>query len=203
MTFALPDADAWYARNAHALTIDRCDQDHVTHLIADHVLLAGDGVSVCEVGASNGWRLAGLCDRYPQHRYTALDLSPEAVDAGQRLWPHLTHRCAPIDATGEPGASHALVIVSYVLHWVARETLETARAEIDRILKPGGHLVIADFWPVVPINTSFKHRAGLYTYKRDYRERFLEWGYTSIAELPYPSLDSGERCGVFLLRKPA
>lgn len=200
MRFDTTDADAWYARNAHVLNAAHGTDDPVTQMIERENLLAVPGLSVGEVGASNGWRLAGLAQSFPGHRYTAMDLSPEAVAAGQRTWPHIRYKCASADDTREPSETYDVLIVSYVLHWIARERLDATAREVDRILRPGGMLVLNDFWPATDTDTPFKHRAGLWTYKRDYRKCFP--AFTTWAEAPYAAPQTGERCAVFVLRKP-
>lgn len=198
--FDTNDADAWYIRNAAALTAARCDDDPVTRAIEDAGILTGDARRVCELGASNGWRLAGLSQRYPDHAYTAMDLSPKAVAAGQEAWPHLCYSANGLEATGAVDGAFNVAIVSYVLHWIDRDALPTVVREIDRILTGGGVLVLADFWPTEPIDVPFKHRPGLWTYKRDYRTLFKGWPTTREAQ--YADAHTGERCAVVFLRKP-
>lgn len=200
MIFDTKDADAWYTRNAAVLTAARCDTDPVTATIAESGILTGEPRRVCEVGASNGWRLAGLSTRYPQHAYTAMDLSPKAIAAGQTAWPHLCYAANGLVATGAVDGAFNVVIVSFVLHWMARDALPGVVREVDRILTGGGMLVLADFWPTVPVDVPFKHRAGLWTYKRDYRMLFSGWALTREAQ--YADAHTGERCAVLLLRKP-
>ena len=67
------------------------------------------------------------------------------------------------------------VIASFVLHWVDRALLLRSLAEIDRILAPGGLLVVADFLPDVASRVAYHHLPDddLWTYKQNYPELFM------------------------------
>lgn len=202
MGFELQDANAWYQRNAAVLIPSRCTHDICTDVIRSRGLLEGTPQTVIELGASNGWRLDGLRRLAPDHRYIAVELSPEAVQAGRSAYPEIQFLEASVAAVPRPDACADLVIISFVLHWIDREELPLVVAEADRVLRPGGALVVADFWPAEPVDVPYHHRAGVWTFKRDYS---LEWTaggtYGLESTTPFSHPGDNERCAVWLLRK--
>lgn len=202
MSFEVQDADAWYRRNAAALVPARCIQDIATDEIRSRGLLDGQPLTVIELGASNGWRLDGLRTLAPAHRYIAVELSGEAVQAGRAAYPEIKFLEASIAAVPRPDACADLVIISFVLHWISREELPSVVAEVDRLIAPGGVLVIADFWPSEPVTVPYHHRSGVWTFKTDYSLLWTAGGtYALEGVTPFPDAGSGERCAVWLLRK--
>ena len=218
MGFEVQDADAWFQRNAAALVPARCIQDIVTNVIRERGLLSGDRdgasghrdeaigkgrpLTVIELGASNGWRLDGLRRIAPAHRYIAVELSGEAVQAGRAAYPEIKFLEASIAAVPRPDACADLIIISFVLHWISREELPGVVAEVDRLLAPGGVLVIADFWPSENRTVAYHHRSGVWSFKTDYS---LLWAagetYALDTVTPFPDAGNGERCAVWMLRK--
>lgn len=201
MQFDARDADGWFSRNAAALTPQRTLHDPVTASIHRLGLLAGDPLTVCELGASNGWRLAGLSERYPDHRYIAVDLSADAVRAGAATYPHIQFLGASALQVPLPDASVDRLILSYVMHWIDRDAVDRVVHEVHRLLRPGGHLILSDFWPDQPIQVPYHHRSGVWTYKQDYRELWKALGYTTADVAAYPDSATSERCMVAVLGK--
>lgn len=56
--------------------------------------------------------------------------------------------------------------------------------EVRRVAKPGGFVAILDFDFGERIATPYKHKEGLYSYRRPYAEVFGSAGYSLIAKLP-------------------
>ena len=199
MHFDETDADAWFKRNAAALTVDH--PDYLTPVLERQNLLRGTGHHVMEIGAANGWRLAALQQRHPGHRYTAVDLSTAAIAAGVAQFSIDLLDGAAHDVPAND-ASVDLLILSFVLHWVAREQLLATAAEVDRLLKPGGHLVLADFWPERPAKTPYHHHPGLWTWKLDHRQLWLAGaGYREVVTEPFSYEGTLERCMTSVLHK--
>lgn len=202
MRFDARDADGWFTRNAAVLTPQRTLHDPVTASIDRLGLLAGRPLTVCELGASNGWRLAGLRERYPDHRYIAVDLSAEAVLAGEAAYPHIRFLGASAHQVPLPGASVDRLIISYVMHWIDRDVVGAVVSEVHRLLKPGGHLILSDFWPDEPTQVPYHHRPGVWTFKQDYSALWRAiGGYTTVDVAAYPDGATSERCMVAVLGK--
>jgi len=163
------EGDNWFTRNAAVLTEER--RDAVLEMF-DRLRPTG---AVCELGCSNGWRLAAIQRIYPDvTELVGCDVSSEAIADGRSKWPGLALSVSPIEDPGIPG-QFDVVIVSYVLCWVGREQLPLALEEIDALVRPGGILILSDFLPVRPSARRYHHRddVELYTFKQDYAAPFL------------------------------
>lgn len=202
--FTGEEADRWFERNREAL-VPR-DNDTILRVLDLYSLAPR---SVLEVGAANGYRLAAIAERH-ECRAVAVDPSPAALADGRSRYPAVEfHRGT---AQSIPLAENFdLVIVNFVLHWIARSSLSTAISEVDRVVEKGGLLCIGDFLPSSPSRTPYHHRPELplYTYKEDYAAPFLATGrYVLIALLTghfHRGLEADvaeqDRAGTWLLRK--
>ncbi len=208
--FAAGEGDRWFARNRAALTDpDRVARDPVLRALELVALTPKDAL---EVGAANGYRLAELARRNGC-RTTAVEISADAIRDGRARYPDIEFLPGlASDLPVAPDRQFDLVIVSFVLHWVDRSTLLPSVAEIDRVVRPLGHLVIADFLPAAPERVHYHHLpgAGVWTYKQDYAEIFLSTRlYERGAVLTFGAdgwavgVDPAHRCAVSVLRKVA
>lgn len=167
--------------------------------------------TIVEIGCSNGWRLAVLSEG-GRRECIGLDASSEALIDGQARYPKLKLYHALATSLPIRDYTADLVIISYLYHWLARESLLLAASEVDRILKPGSYLILADFAPDVPTRVSYHHRAGLWTWKLPdaYAGLFLATGvYREVTRITYnhdghddrADIDSDRRGACVLLRK--
>ena len=118
-----------------------------------------------------------------------------------------TARALPLTAD-----AYDLVIATFVFHWIDRKSLLASAAEVDRVLKAGGYLIIGDFAPFTPKKVRYHHRPDVevYTYKQDYAALFLATaGYVTVAQQildhqtlkPDPNVSEHERFSLTLLKK--
>lgn len=169
------EAEAYYRRNRNATLPD-----------ADPVLQALDGLSVTkvlEIGSGNGARLARIRDAHGA-RVEGIEASLSAVrdanDAGVRTFsgiaPHDLEQCFP--------RYYDVVLVGFFMYLLPREELFRLAYEVDRILAPGGHLVVRDFLYPRPLRKPYLHDASIEVYKHD---PSLPWawcpGYTLVRRL--------------------
>ena len=108
--------------------------------------------------------------------------------------------------------SFDLVIVNFVFHWIDRQSLLRAVAEVDRLVRDGGYLLIGDFYPANQLQVRYHHLKDeeVYTYKQNYAATFLASGlYHPVSfltadhatkELQARAAEN-ERIGAWLLRK--
>lgn len=208
--FTPQDGDAWFARNRARLKAqlkDAVECDWPLRLIERNGLRPH---TVIEFGCANGWRLSRIWRRVSGSVMIGIDISLAAIRDGQHCWPDLllVHDTisTPLLTSGD------LVIVSFVLHWIARDQLLTVLSNIDRSVDPGGYLLLQDFDPPKPVDVPYHHRPGVWTYKRDYSIPFLMAGYHEIdrrmvnhatgeAAVDTPQMPDSERAMCWLLRK--
>ena len=100
-----------------------------------------------DVGTGTGQFLTFVKGAYPRLSVVALDLSrPYLREAERRLtpWPGLSLIQGPAEAIPLADQSIDLVTSVFLLHELPRTVRARAAAEIARVLKPGGRLVLVD-----------------------------------------------------------
>jgi SAM-dependent methyltransferase len=205
--FAASEADRYFDRNKSALREVDWSADPPLRLMELYRLQPR---SALEIGAANGCRLAAIAERWGT-KVTAVEPSAQAIADGQARFPEV--RFLQATASAIPlQCQFDLVIVNFVLHWIARETLLRSIAEIDRLLVAGGCLILGDFAPSNRVRVRYHHRPEeeIYTYKQNYPAVFLASGlYHTVAALTsshgspnhLADVAEHERTGVWLLRK--
>ncbi len=211
--FFKKEGDNWYNRNRKAMhelyanVYPNADPDVVVRMMEMYDLKPK---KVLEIGASNGYRLALIADKFGS-KCVGIDPSTAAVKDGNKNFPKIKmFRGVASDIPLKE--KFDLVIVNLVLGWVSRDELFKAVAEIDRMVADGGHLVIGDFLPDYPMRVLYHHKpeAGIYTYKLDYAEIFTSIAtYRSIARLTHEhainkftsNVPMEHRCVTSLLKK--
>jgi ubiquinone/menaquinone biosynthesis C-methylase UbiE len=104
-------------------------------------------LSGLDVGCGTGRLLAFLHDAWPGMRFTGLDLSPPYLAEARRLIGR-TARVKLIEGAAEKlpfdDASLDLVVSSFLMHELPETIRQQALAEMARVLKPDGLVVIVD-----------------------------------------------------------
>lgn len=173
--FVTGEADAWYARNAAALVSG--EHDAVLKVVREFDRREEIG-SVCDLGCSNGWRLAALAAVLPRvTRLAGTDPSVAAIEAGRRRWPELQLDVGTLAHNGLSG-QFDLTIVSGVFCWVDRASLARSVARVDELVAPDGVLVIGDFMAEEPYKVPYHHRSdvAVFTHKQDHAALFRALG---------------------------
>lgn len=171
--FCESEADSWYARNAPAL-----GRGDVILQVLSELDRRREIGSIVDLGCTDGWRLAALRPAFPgARRLAGTDPSRAAIEAGRRRWPDLdlevgTLSNVPFD---EP---FDLAVVSFVFYLVDRAALARSVAEVDRVVRPGGVLALADFCADEPTRVPYHHRTdvALFSHKQDHAAVFLALG---------------------------
>ncbi len=103
---------------------------------------------IFEMGCGSGQYTLGIAEAFPDSELWACDLSPRQLEQAQRqanerglCW-HLIQAAA--EHTGLAGEQFDLVTSYAMFHEMPAEAARGALAEAYRLLKPGGHLLIAD-----------------------------------------------------------
>ena len=208
--FAASEGDHWFERNRVTLSsADRLVHDPPLRLLE---ICSITPAYVLEVGASNGYRLNTLRERYGC-RAVAVEPSEAAIKDGEQRYPSIQFlngvaSAIPIKENGQ----FDLVLVHFILHWVDRSTLLGSIAEIDRMVGDNGYLLIGDFYPATPERVAYHHLpdGDVWTYKQDYTEVFIASGlYSRVAVQTFDHTGSSvsasvvpeNRIQVSLLRK--
>jgi len=169
--FLAGEGDAFFARNRTAPgdLERRWRRDPVLRTLAR---LGARPRRVLEVGAGDGWRLAGLRRRYPGARLCGVEPSAAAVRDGRRrfglpLVRGTAERLAFADDVFD------LVILGFFLYLCDREDLFAVAAEVDRVACEDALVAVFDFHAERPYRNPYAHRPGCYSYKMDYAGMFL------------------------------
>ncbi|MFC0452411.1 class I SAM-dependent methyltransferase [Rhodococcus jostii] len=117
----------------------------------------GPGDRVLDVGCGTGFfatRLAAAVQ--PGGRVDGIDPSPPMIDyAAGRGAAHCVFTVAAAEALPFEDATFDVVTSTLVIHHITPGNRATALAEMARVLRPGGHLLVADFRP--PANPVAAH----------------------------------------------
>jgi ubiquinone/menaquinone biosynthesis C-methylase UbiE len=184
--FSNGEGNAWFQRNK--TTIENGGHiDWPCHLIELYEDKSSIH-SVVELGSCNGYRLNKIRKILPPGcRCVGIDASREAVQDGRKKYPELAlYEGVLSDIPLKDDFD--LVIVNFVLHWVDRRTLVKSIAEIDRLTKDGGLLLIGDFLPDYQQRRRYHHLPNdmVFTYKQDYAKIFEIFGtYREIVRFTY------------------
>ncbi len=205
--FSDSEGDRWFERNRRALNAFDASADLPLKLIRLYGLTPE---RVLEIGAANGFRLAAIHQRTGAET-VAVEPSAQAVLNGKASFPFITF-IRGTASTVPLRESFDLVIVNFVFHWIDRQSLLRAVAEVDRLVSDSGYLLIGDFYPANQLQVRYHHLESeeVYTYKQNYAATFLASGlYHPVSFLTahhatkelQARVAEHERIGAWLLRK--
>lgn len=202
------EGDQWFERNKDALEVKEREESfpEVDWLLSQLEPFQKTISQVLEIGCGGGGNL-----RYLSRKLNALgkgiDPSRKAIEWGKQFGEEELG-VGSADRLNYPSKSFDLVYFGFCLYLLDREYLLSAISEADRVLRPGGFLAITDFDPPYPFKNSYQHRAGIYSFKRDYSRCFtLAGGYHVVSKRsfshsePHFHADPNERISTSLLFK--
>ena len=177
--------NGWFERNQIIgdKLAEKVKIDPVLKLFEEKELLPK---KILEIGASNGWRLSVLNERFPEVRCVGIDPSEKAVcDA----FPDIEMHRGTADLLPFQDNSFDVVIFGFCLYLCDRADLFRIASEADRVLADGGCMIIYDFYSEVSYRNPYAHLDGVYSYKMDY-SRLFTWNplyeLTDNILMPHP-----------------
>jgi ubiquinone/menaquinone biosynthesis C-methylase UbiE len=201
------EGDAWFKRNQGALSKRLSDgEDSIVSAIAKTLsIIPNESGRLLEVGCGGGERLSWLTENYRIECY-GVDPSSEAVDTAQKAGLNVVKGTA--DTLPYESNDFDIVVFGFCLYLCDREDLFRIAQEANRVLNPTGWIIIQDFFTQTPISRDYCHKAGVKSYKMDYRTLF-DWhpAYTCFAhEIKHHEKngftdDIDEWVGISVLRK--
>jgi len=105
---------------------------------------------VLDVGCGSGYLSRAMARAVgPEGSVLGVDPSEEAIDSARRLAPRSNCTFAPgrAEELGDADGTYDVVVTSLVLHHLPEPMRPRAVAEMFRVLRPGGRLLVAEFRP--------------------------------------------------------
>jgi SAM-dependent methyltransferase len=175
--FLSSEGDAWYKRNqTHLTQINIAEEPDVSHILSSLLPFKDQIDNILEIGCSSGLKLKKLCDVLDA-KGVGIEPSEKAVMDGNAM----KHDAVTLvqgagDSLPFADASFDLVNFAFCLYLFDRNTLLKSLAEADRVLKPGGYMVITDFDPGTQRKRAYSHFPGLFSYKQNYGSLYTSAG---------------------------
>lgn len=183
--FLSHEGDAWYDRNHSSVrnTIQANKSNDVQFICKFFNSLSRKKLNILEIGCSNGVKLESICSNLCSSGF-GIDPSSKAVEDGnnREKLVDISLYVGTGDNLNFSSCQFDLVYFAFCLYLFDRNTLLQSLAEADRVLKPGGFLVITDFDPGFNYKKPYAHHKNVHTYKQDYSELFLRSGLYYLAE---------------------
>lgn len=171
-SFLTFEANAWFDRNKAVINNYDPKKDKVISLLTEYNLNAD---AVLEIGCSAGYRLNAVKTLLKDSVVYGIEPSEKAIEYGKLKYPEVNfiHGTAD-DLSVIQNESLDIVIVGFVFYVVDRSVLLKVVAEIDRVLKNGGILIIVDFFSESSLKNVYEHieEFKAYSFKQNYDEVF-------------------------------
>jgi len=170
------EGDLWFNRNRSKIAEGDAACEPDVRFIIDTLLPFRDEIRmILKIGCSNGWKIKSLAKSFDAIG-CGIDPSASAIASGNsgtekskiKLSQGSSHRLPYQDNEFD------LVYFGFCLYLCDRSQLLQSIAEADRVLRPGGFVVVTDFDPGSARKRSFLSKPGLFSFKQDYSRIFIE-----------------------------
>lgn len=171
-SFLTYEADCWFERNKSIVDSYNASNDRVIELIQKYNI---KNESILEIGCSAGYRLNALKELYPSSAIFGVEPSEKAIKFGKENYKNIDFLHGTADDLSQfENESLDIIIVGFVFYVIDRNILFKVIAEIDRVLKNGGIIIIIDFFSETSLKNSYHHidEFEAYSYKQNYDEIF-------------------------------
>jgi ubiquinone/menaquinone biosynthesis C-methylase UbiE len=206
--FLNSEGDAWFIRNPSD------GRNNFIHRISVDLLGSTIGVSksvqrVLEVGCSDGRFLELILSELGCKSGVGVDPSKKAIAfAKDKLISNAEFIEGSADSIPSGNSEFDLAVAGFFFYVVDRDLYFRVVAELDRVIKPGGFLLIIDFDSAAPRATRYREEKDIYSYRNRNAEIFLSNGhYTLVSKVTlshkstdFP-LDPLERVSIQILHK--
>lgn len=175
--------DIWFFRAAHA---------HVRRELLAHVPISRPA-KILDAGCGTGGLLKRLADLSPSWTWSGIDFMPQACALARRRNPDCDIREASVlQLPFDDGSFDAVTCMDVLCQISYPEDSDRALAEIARVLKPGGLMVVNApaymwMWSYHDVACQSRHRYS----RRDFRQQILNAGFrldrlTHWNAIPFP-----------------
>ena len=202
------EGDAWFTRNPSD------GRNNFIHRISVDLLKSTMGSSisvekVLEVGCSDGRLLELIIRELSCKLGVGIDPSKKAIaSAKEKFIANAEFIEGSADRIPSGDYEFDLAVAGFFFYVVDRDLYFRVVAELDRVIKPGGFLLIIDFDSSVPRTTRYREEKDIYSYRNRNAEIFLSNGhYTLVSKVTlshestvFP-LDPLERVSIQILHK--
>lgn len=171
--FLKGEGNAWFNRNAVGLSKQRLPESdsvlvELLSLETNLATIQGRG-RVLEVGCGAGGRLVWIQQNMDLECH-GIDPSDAAVSESNSAG--VNAQVGTADLLPFSDKYFDVVIFGFCLYLCDRDDLFKIAAEADRVLKSESWLLIKDFYSPIALAREYHHKAGVYSYKMDYKNLF-------------------------------
>lgn len=159
--FKQTEGDAWSTRNS-----ERPDFSEILSSIAR---LKIKPTSALEIGCGRGAGTVQIKEAFGS-RISGIDPSPAAIAEASKL--DGDFKVGTAEALAFEDSQFDLVVYGFCLCWCDPQDYFKILSEADRVLKPGGIVIIKDFYSTAPLRKLYHHRDGVFTHKMDFSRLF-------------------------------
>jgi SAM-dependent methyltransferase len=204
------EADGWFDRNIQYIKTYEPGSDRILALLKEYKFEKGN---LLEVGCSAGHRLNGVRTAIPGCAAYGIEPSRKAVEFGREHFPGVSIEAGTADDLSAFGTgSMDIVVVGFVFYVIDRAIVFKVISEVDRVLKNGGLLIIADFFSESPLKNEYSYIKDFkaYSFKQNYEEIFTasrmyylldKSTLNHLTRLPDASDDYYNKYSITLLKK--
>jgi len=166
------EADGWFERNKTYISNYKASEDRVIDLMKEYELRPR---RILEIGCSAGHRLNAISESFENCEVFGIEPSEKAIFFGKKHFPDVKITKGTADNLSEyETASIDVVIVGFVFYVIDRTMVFRTVAEIDRVLKHGGMLILVDFFSESSLKNEYSYIKDFtaYSFKQNYDEIF-------------------------------
>lgn len=126
---------------------------------------------VLEIGCSNGAQLNQIVEAFNAEGW-GIEPSQQAVDEGAKKFPHLHLSQGTAELLPYRDSYFDVVLFGGCLYLCDPADYFAIAYHADRVLAPGGTMIVFDFATDLPHSNAYRHGEGLRAFKMDFSQMF-------------------------------